>query len=136
MSQNLLIYDACSYKKQLEQSTKPLAYQINSLKYENCSKCRHELGLMQGTAVSHIQGNLVDLETALRGQGRVYSQCPESKYKPACLSECNKTPNVTVTGENGKTRTVNTQFSHLPPCQMIRYDPVPLPPPLKFQTCS
>ena len=137
MSQNLLIYDTCSYKKQLLQSTRPLSYVINTLKYENCNKCRHELGLLQGTAVSHIQGNLVDLETALRGQGRVFSKCPEEKYKPSCLpsEECSTTPNVTVQGVGGKTRTVNTDYTHLPPCQMIRYDPVPLPPPLKFQTC-
>ena len=30
---------------------------------------------------------------------------------------------------------VDTTLQHLPPCQMIRYDPVPLPPPLDLPKC-
>ena len=30
---------------------------------------------------------------------------------------------------------LDTTLQHLPPCQMIRYDPVPLPPPLDLPKC-
>ena len=35
---------------------------LNPIKFENCNKCRMELGIVGGTAASHIQGNIVDLE--------------------------------------------------------------------------
>ena len=46
MSSNRLIYDTCAYKKELDQSTGPLSYTLNPIKYENCSKCRMELGIV------------------------------------------------------------------------------------------
>ena len=55
MSSNRLIYDTCAYKKTLDQSVGPLSYVLNPIKYENCNKCRMELGLVGGTAVSHIK---------------------------------------------------------------------------------
>ena len=61
MSSNRLIYDTCAYKHELTQSVGPLEYVLNPMKYENCNKCRMELGLVGGTAVSHVKGNLVDL---------------------------------------------------------------------------
>ena len=42
-----------------------------------------ELGIVGGTAVSQIKGNLADLENDLRGQTRSASQCP-SKHYQAC----------------------------------------------------
>ena len=76
MSSNRLIYDTCAYKKELDQSTGPLSYTLNPIKFENCSKCRMELGVVGGTAVSHIKGNLVDLESDLRGQNHPTTHCP------------------------------------------------------------
>ena len=42
-----------------------------------------ELGIVGGTGVSQIKGNLVDLENDLRGQTRSASQCP-STYQLSC----------------------------------------------------
>ena len=77
MSSNRLIYDTCAYSTKMNESVGPLQYILNPMKYENCKKCRHELGLVGGTAVSHIKGNLVDLENDLRGATRVSSLCPK-----------------------------------------------------------
>ena len=42
-----------------------------------------DLGVIGGTAVSHIRGNLVDLETDLRGP-RKASLCPSQKFFSMC----------------------------------------------------
>jgi hypothetical protein len=144
MSSNRLIYDTCASETSLDQSTSPLAYQLNPLKYENCTKCRMELGLVGGTNVSHIKGNLVDLENDLRGQTRVASKCPSMKYKPncaaadpnACQTDCAIT-SVTIPAKGcSPARTLDATMQHLPPCQMIRYKPVPLPKPMVVQGCA
>jgi hypothetical protein len=136
MSSNRLSYDPCATKKNIEQSTEPLSYIINPIKYENCNKCRMELGIVGGTAVSHIRGNLVDLENDLRGQTRIYSICPEKQFKS---SQCNNdvsTPSYKNICSAPSTTTIDTELIHLPPCQMIRYPSVPLPPPMNIQQCN
>ena len=83
MSSNRLMYDTCAYKKRLDESTGPLAYHLNPIKYENCQKCRMELGIIGGSAVSQIKGNLVDLENELRGQRHPMTKCSQYKYTPS-----------------------------------------------------
>lgn len=128
MSSNRLMYDMCATTTRLHDSTGPLAYIMNPLKYENCSKCRSELGLLGGPAVSQIKGNLVDLENDLRGQTRILSQCPALKYHPG-QKIMSKGPGA-IPGD-----VVDTELLHLPSCQMIRYKPVPLPEPIQMETC-
>jgi len=141
MSSNRLSYDQCAYQKDLEQSTNPISYVLNPIKYENCNKCRMELGIVGGTAVSHIRGNLVDLENDLRGQTRVQSSCPDRQYQKPCgpevdINSCQ--PKTISTPRNlcEPPSTLDTELLHLPPCQMIRYKPVPLPKPMQINnTC-
>ena len=139
MSSNRLKFDTCAYKKSLDQSVGPLSYVLNPMKYENCNKCRMELGIVGGNNVSQIQGNLVDLENDLRGQTRAASLCPDKHYQPNCCDEIGDScqPNsITIPGNAcGQNRTIDTKLLHLPPCQMIRYKPVPLPPPMNIETC-
>ena len=139
MSSNRLLYDTCAYRKELDESVGPLSYLLNPIKYENCNKCRMELGIVGGTNVSHIRGNLVDLENDLRGQTRSASLCPTKKYQPNCPNKIgdNCQPEKIVVKSNGcnKEKTIDTRLVHLPPCQMIRYKPVPLPPPMKVDSC-
>ena len=127
MSSNRLMYDTCAYKKSLDESTGTLAYVLNPMKYENCNKCRMELGILGGPSVSQIKGNLVDLENDLRGQTRPLSQCPSRKYQPG-------QPIITTHGCGEPTK-LDTELLHLPSCQMIRYKPIPLPDPLKLDSC-
>ena len=131
MSSNRLIYDTCAYSKKLNESVGPLSYVLNPMKYENCQKCRHELGLVGGTAVSHIKGNMVDLENDLRGQTRSATLCPSGKYKPQTNS------NIVIQGNSCglKERTIDTTPQHLPSCQMIRYKPTPLPTTMDLGNC-
>ena len=129
MSSNRLIYDTSAFKTRLTDSTTPLAYHLNPMKYENCQKCRSELGLFGGPAVSQIKGNLVDLENELRGQTRLNSQCPQTRYNPT-----NKL--YTKHTDLNKAVEIDTELLHLPSCQMIRYKPIPLPDPIIIEHCS
>lgn len=139
MSSNRLIYDTCAYKKELDQSTGPLSYTLNPIKFENCNKCRMELGVVGGTAVSHIKGNIVDLENDLRGQTRPASNCPSKHYQPNCPSQigdaCQPDKIALQGSQCAPGRNIDANLVHLRPCQMIRYKPVPLPPPMAIQTC-
>lgn len=108
MSSNRLIYDECAYKKTLQQSTDPLQYALYTGKFENSAKCRIELGSVGGNGVSLFNGNLVDLESDLRGQTRKSSLCPCDKYGGKA------TPNK------------NVSLNHQPSCQMINYPKVPM----------
>lgn len=130
MSSNRLRYDHCSYKTDLSQSVGPLGYVLNPMKYENCRKCRHEFGLLGGTAVSHIKGNMVDLENDLRGQTRLASKCPDKKYQPS-------KSNLIVLDGNAcnKPRTIDLTKVHLPSCQTIKLPPRLLPPPQNYDSC-
>ena len=140
MSSNRLMYDTCAYKKELDQSTGSLSYLLNPMKYENCNKCRMELGLVGGSAVSQIRGNLVDLENDLRGSTRTNSRCPSKKYIPNCSDTIGdacqpKQINLQEGRGCGTQKPIDTTLLHLPPCQMIRYRPIPLPPSMKLEGC-
>lgn len=132
MSFNRLQYDNCTYRQDLRQSVGTLSYVLDSAKYENCNKCRHELGLVGGSNVSHIKGNLVDLENDLRGQTRPMTRCPDYKYKPGDGNKIDPVWNSC----GKKNPTINTEMQHLPACQMVHYKPVPLPPPMDINQCK
>ena len=118
MSFNHPTYDHCTYKRHLKENVSILSYIISPFRYENKNKARHRLGLVGGTAVSHIQGNLVDLESDLRGQTRFLTKCVDTQYKPL-------KPGEDII--NDKTPPIDTRLLHLPTSQMIAYKSVPLP---------
>ena len=125
MSSNRLSYDTCEYKQRLNESVGPLQYMLNPMRYENCSKCRMELGVVGGTGVSNIKGKA--------------SLCPSNQYQSVCangdLNNCNPSP-IQIKGNGcGLPRTIDTTPVHLPSCQMIRYKPTPLPPALNLNSC-
>ena len=64
-------------KLRLNENLGTLEYMLDNSTYENCGKCRMELGIIGGTAVSNIQGNLVDLETDLFGIIRKHLFAPQ-----------------------------------------------------------
>jgi len=130
MSYNRLRYDQCAYKTEINQSVGPLEYLLNPMKYENCQKCRHEFGLVGGSDVSQIKGNLVDLENDLRGQTRQNTKCPGLKYAP---TEGN-TIQVAGTACNSS-RQIDLTPVHLPPCQMLRFPPTVLPGAPQYDSC-
>lgn len=129
---NRQIYDQCSYNTELRQSTAPLSYVLDVSKYQRCDTCRPELGIVGGTAVSHINGNLVDLENDLRGQTRPATKCPAYKYLPP-------TGNLLQSKEYIKPvqhPDINTSMKHLRPCQMQQYASVPANPQVDMYRCG
>jgi len=129
---NRLSYDSCAYKQELAQSTTPLSYVLDPIKYENCSKCRNELGLVGGTAVSHVRGNLVDLENDLRNQNRPNTHCPSYKYLPATTHYVQGKEYIKPVCHPK----VDTDMLHLKPCQMTNYRSVPGTPSLDLYQCG
>ena len=120
MSSNRLSYDACAYANQLKESTSPLDYALYTGKYENCAKCRIEFGVVGGNGVSLFSGNLVDLESDLRGQNRLLSKCQSTMYTPQC-KDCNNNNN----GMPCSSKECKQKLMHQPSCQMQYYPKVP-----------
>jgi hypothetical protein len=124
-----------------QQSAGMFAYTQMPAKFENPSKCRNALGLVGGSEVSNISGNIVDLESDLLGITRVQSKCIARQYKPACplggSRECADTPPsfTFMNKSTGEVRTVNTAPNHLPTCQMNTLPGMGSPEPLKTQSC-
>ena len=131
MSSNRLSYDSCAYEKSLQQSTSPLDYMLYTGKYENCAKCRIEFGSVGGNGVSLFSGNLVDLESDLRGQNRQASLCPSKFYTPDCKN-CNNKANGLPCSSNECKPKMMLQ----PSCQMQYYPKTPLPQPSKVSGCN
>lgn len=129
---NRLTYDACSYDATLRQSVAPISYVLDPVRYEHCGKCRPELGIIGGTAVSHISGNLVDLENNLRGQDRPNTHCPAYKWLPQ--------QGPFVQGKEYikpvEHRPVDTRMQHLNACQFTTYPSVPPTPPMDLFRCG
>ena len=125
MSFNRSKYDNCSYKQNLQNNVSTLSYILSPINWEHQDKCRHQLGLVGGSSVSHIQGNMVDLESELRGQTRYVSKCGTNMYVP--------TEDGII--KNDKTEPINTNTLHLPACQSIMYKSIPLPPKMTFNNC-
>ena len=131
MSSNRLMYDTCAYKKALSESVAPINYMLYPGKYENCSKCRIELGVVGGNNVSLISGNLVDLESDLRGQTRQASLCPSNKYQPKCNGCKNSNDGIPCSGAKCQEKLI-----HQPACQMHRYPKMPMPPAQQIYNCN
>lgn len=125
MSFNRTRYDTCSYKQNLQQNVSTLGYILSPMNFEHKDKCRHQLGLIGGTAVSHIKGNMVDLDSELRGQTRYISKCGNNLYVP--------TDDGII--KNDKTAPIDTTALHLPYCQSIMYRSIPLPPKMNYNHC-
>jgi hypothetical protein len=124
MSFTNLKYDACSYQTNLAGQSTALSWTMDPSRFEHCDPCMNKFGLVGGTAVGHIKGNLVDLENDLRGANRPNTHCPAYKYLP--------TDGTYVQGKEYikpvKHPRVDTRMQHLPSCQMIDYAPVPAEP--------
>lgn len=116
---NRMIYDDCAFKTRVYQSMTPMQYVMDVSKFEHCNKCRPELGIVGGTAVSHINGNLVDLENNLMGIDRPASLCPANKHLPTA-------PGAPI--RVGCHPPIDTTMRHMNKCQFSSYPSVPLPP--------
>ncbi len=120
-------------------------------KYYHPNPSRNALGLFGGNEVSIASGDLVDVESDLRGTTRDLSNAPSKKYQPYCplgsaeplhgtgpvpgamlssvQSACPPWPKQLVFTERatGKVRVVATEGRHLPTKQYVSYPGVPAP---------
>lgn len=122
MSSNRLLYDTCEYKQRVSQNDSSLNFILDPIKFEHSKKCRNEFGLLGGTNVSHVKGNLVDLENDLRGANRPFSQCSEYKFAP---QKGNTIQGIKQYQCGKEHPTIDTTLEHLPSCQMINYPAIP-----------
>jgi hypothetical protein len=131
MSFTRLHYDACDYKQDLNENVSVLGYVLDPVKYNHCTPCRPELGLVGGNNVSQVQGNLVDLENNLFGIDRGFSRCDVTEFMPR--------PDGKVQGKDlykdTKFPLVSTNPKHLPSCQFFNLPEVPVPPIQKSYQC-
>lgn len=129
---NRLSYDTCAYKTALSSSVAPLDYMLDPSKYEHCDKCRVELGVVGGTAVSHVTGNLVDLENNLLGIDRPNTKCPSYKFLPPA-------PGKPLQGKEYikpvQHPAIDTHMRHLRACQIQDFPAVPAAPAQKPFVC-
>ena len=103
-----LMYDKCAYDQRLSENKSSLDYTLYEGKFYNSSKCRMELGQVGGNGVSLYSGNLVDLESKLRGIQRTNSKCtpptlPMNNSKLVPQSSCQMVNySQVITPENRK----------------------------------
>jgi hypothetical protein len=134
-----LKYDTCAYKQYLAESIGTLAYVLDDSRYNHRNPSRIEHGIVGGNDVSIIKGNLVDLESDLKGQTRLASKCPSLYYQNPCpngtMNTC-QPRHVVIRGNPGNMgRVVDTTPLHLRGAQMFRYTPIPLPPAIQPSNC-
>lgn len=132
MSFNRLSYDDCSYKANLSGSVSYLSYMLDPVRYEHCNKCRPEIGIVGGTSVSHVKGNLVDLENNLFGIDRPNTHCPAYKWVPSSDGKVQGKEYVKPVQHPA----VQTDMKHLKSCQFFDTPSVPQPPPVNLFKCS
>lgn len=130
MSFNRLKYDNCSYKTDLTENISYLSYQMDPIRYENCNSCRPELGTRGGNAVSHIKGNLVDLENNLFGIDRPATRCPQQKWMPQAQLQ------GISSIRNQNYPIIDTTPVHLRPCQFFDTLMVPNVQPMNVSRCQ
>jgi hypothetical protein len=123
------------------QSAGMFAYTQMPVKFEHPRQCRNALGLVGGSEVSNITGNVVDLESDLLGITRSQTKCAAQKYTPACPlggADCPDTPPSFSFRDRltGKDRVVNTTPRHLPTCQLTTLPGVGYPESLVAKTCN
>lgn len=123
-----------------QQSQDMFSYTQIPTKFEHPHKCRNALGLVGGSEVSNISGNIVDLESDLLGITRVQSKCIPRQYAPACPLGGDGCPDFPGTlhftdKASGAKVSVPTTPLHLPTCQMTTLPGVGYPAELTVKTC-
>lgn len=94
---------------------------------------RNALGLVGGNEVSVVKGNLVDMESELRGITRDLSRFPPKQYQPT-LPEGASWPTSDLTfvdRETEKPQQISMAPRHLPTIQITSFPGVPKPTPIR-----
>ena len=98
--------------------------------YIHTAPKRHVLGLVGGNEVSLVKGNLVDLESDLKGIHLPLTHAPWKQYQPLQRGQ------KEIVRDNRKNQLqINIQKSHLPVYQMMAYPAVMAPLPMVSDVC-
>jgi hypothetical protein len=112
-----------------EKTENPQHYDDLTSQYVNPRPQRHILGIVGGNEVSLIKGNMVDLESDLRGITIPNTFAPWRQYQPPQQTK-------EIVRDNLKNSlTIDIQKAHLPAYQMIGYPAVVAPYPIINQVC-
>jgi len=79
------LYDDCTQQVNTAQMTSIYGFQMDPVKYYNCNQARVPMGILGGNSISITTGNMVDMESSLRGQDIKLSQCPSKQRQASCL---------------------------------------------------
>jgi hypothetical protein len=114
-----------------ENKENPQGYDLFWQQHTHAKPSRHMLGVVGGNEVSPIKGNLVDLESDLRGITRLNTFCPSRQYQPPAASQ------TTIQRQNVKGAvSIDVSKEHLKPGQMWAYPAVYAPEPIVKETCG
>tara|TARA_B100001123_G_C15304324_1_gene1022096 strand:- start:2155 stop:2559 length:405 start_codon:yes stop_codon:yes gene_type:complete len=131
MSFSRITYDKCAFKKSLLQSESPGNYMLFPGKYYSNNQCRVDKGIVGGNQVSLSKNNLVDLESDLRGQTRMLSDCPSEKFQPRC-ERCRNC----IQGLPCGCIECQDELINLKTCSMFNYNDIALPDKLPNYGCA
>lgn len=113
-----------------EKQDNPQHYDFLTTQIVNPNPQRHILGIVGGNEVSLIKGNMVDLESDLRGINIPNTFCPWKQYQPPPSSQ------KEIVRDNRKINlNIDVQKAHLPVYQMWAYPAVIAPEPIVNEVC-
>lgn len=113
-----------------EKKEDPQHYDYLTSQFVNPSPKRHILGIVGGNEVSLIQGNMVDLESDLKGINIPNTFCPWRQYQPPPKHQ------KEIVRDNTKINlTIDVKKEHLPAYQMWAYPAVVAPQPIQNEVC-
>lgn len=118
-------------KHPFENKENPQMYVEDPFAYVHKTPGRHMLGLIGGNAVSLPKGNMVDVESDLRGLNIPLTKSPARQYQPPPLEQ------VAISRKSVKGSVlIDVRQRHLPAIQMWSYAPTFSPVPMKVTQCG
>ncbi len=125
------VFSGVSQAADWETKENPQSYPMTRFVYTSPEPRRHELGLIGGNNVTVIAGNMIDLESDLRGITRPNTFAPWRKYQPPAETD------KTIVRKNTKGDVVIDKTPvHLPTYQMWAYPAVYAPVKLQTNVCG
>ena len=113
-----------------EKKEDPQHYDYLTSQFVNDAPKRHILGIVGGNEASLIKGNMVDLESDLRGINIPNTFAPWRQYQPPQRGD------KEIVRSNVKgTVAINVEKQHLPTYQMMAYPSVIAPLPMENEVC-
>jgi len=121
-------------KHSWERKENPQAYDYLYTTFIHPEPKRHILGIVGGNEVSLIHGNMVDLESDLRGINIPNTHCPWRQYQAPTKASL-KSQEIVRDNWKGQVK-IDVRPQHLPAYQMWAYPGMPAPMPLRSEVCN